>query len=193
MRRLPCTLLSRRLASSATSIPGDIFGTALAHIEKANERERIANERRLEEREREASEREREASERERTLLQTELLKVKGLMTSRGVVEICLRRIHEQAGLKGTFNATTTILKVLEKEDASQEAQRFLKCVRACDVPENEIQQALRDLYARLSDGIHGAPFYGESVKVFSNHLTPVQACIVKQLVQRENLVYVEE
>ena len=109
---------------------------------------------------------------------QTETLRSKGLLTSRGVLEMALMQVHienlpKKDKTKARFNAHTTCDYLDDTKSARGTGVRKLKqCYKEMldlhaqsDISHKSIGSAYRHLYGLLSQEIHGYPWSGESVR----------------------------
>ena len=109
---------------------------------------------------------------------QTETLRSKGLLTSRGVLEMALMQVHienlpKKDKTKARFNAHTTCDYLDDTKVARGTGARKLKqCYKEMldlhaqsDISHKSIGSAYRHLYGLLSQEIHGYPWSGESVR----------------------------
>ena len=122
-----------------------------------------------------------------------EILRAKGLMTARGIVEFfCQRSFSELKGKKilgekERFVATSFLLKLpslVEGNNISAE-EKFTNSLfnsgKTCNVN-------LADLYGVVSKEIHGFPWNGDSVIVFYDQMTEHEACVIQFLANEMGL-----
>ena len=107
-----------------------------------------------------------------------ELLQSKGLMTSRGIFERVLYYVFYdlKKSDKGRFNAGNTIDMIENKEyDCSKSPNCVLirEWCQSCSV------DSLRDLYSYLSSEIHGIPWSGESVEIYTRNMPAQYKCFL--------------
>ena len=104
---------------------------------------------------------------------QTEVLRSKGLLTSRGVLEMALIQVHNECKLKGKFGAQKTCF-YLDKANSTEQtaAWKLKKCHQEArdkhphsNLLDESVGKAYSDLYGLLSEKIHGHPWSGESVR----------------------------
>ena len=104
---------------------------------------------------------------------QTEVLRSKGLLTSRGVLEMALIQVHNECKLKGKFSAQKTCF-YLDKANSTEQtaAWKLKKCYEEArdkhphpNLLHKSVGKAYSDLYGLLSEKIHGHPWSGESVR----------------------------
>jgi len=111
-----------------------------------------------------------------------EKLRANGLMTSRGIFE---RRIYEVASIDyGEKKKKTNVTEICRKLDSSTLSELLIDKPLAHRLKDNASRcgvSRLADLYAKLSDEIHGYPWSGESVKVYFNSSSP-EACLMMKL-----------
>ena len=170
--------------------------------EKEMAEQRLSREKEMAEREKEMAEREKEMADqrlsREKEMAeekfsmkekisilevnlqysQTETLRSKGLLTSRGVLEMALMQVHienlpKKDKTKARFNAHTTCDYLDDTKSARGTGVRKLKqCYKEMldlhaqsDISHKSVGAAYRHLYGLLSQEIHGYPWSGESVR----------------------------
>ncbi len=122
------------------------------------------------------------------------MLGMKGLLTSRGIFEnylnTCMIEMKNANLLKSTtrFNAALIIEKLNSEEKRLPESgycRRLLDEVANCGAD-------LNDVYNSLSTEIHGAPWSGPSVRIYSSDLRKESTCILR-FIASEMLLEVEE
>ena len=104
---------------------------------------------------------------------QTEVLRSKGLLTSRGVLEMALIQVHNECKLKGKFSAQQTCFYLGKAKSTEQTAAwKLKKCHQEArdkhphsNLLDESVGKAYSDLYGLLSEKIHGHPWSGESVR----------------------------
>ena len=104
---------------------------------------------------------------------QTEVLRSKGLLTSRGVLEMALIQVHNESKWKGKFSARKTCFYLGEANSTEQTAAwKLKKCHQEArdkhphsNLLDESVGKAYSDLYGLLSEKIHGHPWSGESVR----------------------------
>ena len=104
---------------------------------------------------------------------QTEVLRSKGLLTSRGVLEMALIQVHNECKLKGKFSAQKTCFYLGKAKSTEQTAAwKLKKCHQEArdkhphsNLLDESVGKAYSDLYGLLSEKIHGHPWSGESVR----------------------------
>jgi hypothetical protein len=104
---------------------------------------------------------------------QTEVLRSKGLLTSRGVLEMALIQVHNECKLKGKFRAQKTCFYLGKAKSTEQTAAwKLKKCHQEArdkhphsNLLDESVGKAYSDLYGLLSEKIHGHPWSGESVR----------------------------
>jgi len=129
-----------------------------------------------------------------------ELLQARGLFTARGFFEFATREAYKE--LKrgniirwNNFNASSTLefLDTLQddvKQKITDEAGDYewctnmLKSWEACSASGNHSRQPFRDIYRTLSQGIHGFPWYGESINI-SPMLGEFEKCFITSMAER--------
>ncbi len=119
-------------------------------------------------------------------LLQKDNLRTKGLLSSRGIFEQCVLRCFYE--LKKTpnekFVVSNTISKIDEMiRDPSKipsEAPNTRELIQ--HVQECKFEYKLQSLFNKLSKEIHGSPWSGECVKVFSKDLNSNEICLIKKI-----------
>jgi len=157
--------------------------------EKVKEKEKTLYEKLLEEKDKLLGEKDKLLGEKDERIkdlkvlfanIQAEDLRGKGLLTSRGIFERLLTNAFYETRKSQLekFNATKMI--ALISDDTilvtSQSAPNFAKIREICR------KCGLKDvagLYATLSEYIHGSPWHGDGVKVFSNRLSQVEKCFI--------------
>ena len=106
----------------------------------------------------------------------TETLRTKGLLTSRGVFEFVLKRIHFERRLGKKFFAQSTC-DSLDEEPPSErtEAWKLKECFEHmrkhhpdATMAKMSIGKAYSEVYGVLSQEIHGYPWSGQSVSIVS-------------------------
>jgi hypothetical protein len=111
-----------------------------------------------------------------------EKLRANGLMTSRGIFE---RRIYEVASIDyGEKKKKTNVTEICRKLDSSTLSELLIDKPLAHRLKDDASRcgvSRLADIYAKLSDEIHGYPWSGESVKVYFNSSSP-EACLMMKL-----------
>ena len=103
---------------------------------------------------------------------QQETLRSKGLLTSRGVLEMALMHVHHEINSKDRFNAHRTCSYLNAKNlTEGTGAWKLVQCYnQTLDkhpqsvLSHKSIATAYRDLYGSLSQAIHGYPWSGDSV-----------------------------
>ena len=112
---------------------------------------------------------------------ENQILGLKGLLTSRGVFEnyldFCLSELKgaKLASSSQKFNATYVIdimAKLKHNLPKDGVCIKLLNAAAACNAD-------LRSFYSTLSLEIHGAPWNGPSLKVYSNEMKQSEQCIV--------------
>ena len=104
---------------------------------------------------------------------QTEVLRSKGLLTSRGVLEMALIQVHNECKLKGKFSAQKTCFYLGKAKSTEQTAAwKLKKCHQEArdkhpnsNLLDDSVGKVYGDLYGLLSEEIHGHPWSGESVR----------------------------
>ena len=104
---------------------------------------------------------------------QREVLRSKGLLTSRGVLEMALIQVHNESKWKGKFSARKTCFYLGEANSTEQTAAwKLKKCHQEArdkhphsNLLDESVGKAYSDLYGLLSEKIHGHPWSGESVR----------------------------
>ena len=105
---------------------------------------------------------------------QQETLRSKGLLTSRGVLEMALMHVHHEINSKDRFNAHRTCSYLNAKNlTEGTGAWKLVQCYnQTLDkhpqsvLSHKSIATAYRDLYGSLSQAIHGYPWSGDSVRI---------------------------
>jgi hypothetical protein len=105
---------------------------------------------------------------------QQETLRSKGLLTSRGVLEMALMHVHHEINSKVRFNAHHTC-SYLDAKNLTEGtgAWKLVQCYNETldkhpqsVLSHKSIGMAYRDLYGSLSQAIHGYPWSGDSVRI---------------------------
>ena len=122
------------------------------------------------------------------------MLGMKGLLTSRGIFEnylnTCMIEMKNASLLKPKtkFNAALIIEKLNSEEKLLPESgccRKLLYEVASCGAD-------LSDVYNSLSTEIHGAPWSGPSVRMYSSELRKESICILR-FIASEMLLEVQE
>ena len=104
---------------------------------------------------------------------QREVLRSKGLLTSRGVLEMALIQVHNESKWKGKFSARKTCFYLGKAKSTEQTAAwKLKKCHQEArdkhpnsNLLDESVGKVYGDLYGLLSEEIHGHPWSGESVR----------------------------
>ena len=104
---------------------------------------------------------------------QREVLRSKGLLTSRGVLEMALIQVHNESKWKGKFSARKTCFYLGEANSTEQTAAwKLKKCHQEArdthpnsNLLDDSVGKVYGDLYGLLSEEIHGPPWSGEAVR----------------------------
>ena len=116
----------------------------------------------------------------------------KGLLTARGILEAMLRKCLIEMKVLGLVketekdNMTNIIQHLTQKEKHFPETSKCYLLVQSakrcgCD---------LQSLYVTLCSSIHGAPWYGSSIKIFSKALREEDTCLLKAIADDMSLPY---
>ena len=116
----------------------------------------------------------------------------KGLLTARGILEAMLRKCLIEMKVLGLVketekdNMTNIIQHLTKKEKHFPETSKCYLLVQSakkcgCD---------LQSLYVTLCSSIHGAPWYGSSIKIFSKALREEDTCLLKAIADDMSLPY---
>jgi len=116
----------------------------------------------------------------------------KGVMTARGILEAMLRKCLVEMKVLGLVketekvNITNIIQHLTQKEKHFPETSKCYLLVQSakrcgCD---------LQSLYLTLCNSIHGAPWYGSSIKIFSKALREEDTCLLKAIADDMSLPY---
>jgi hypothetical protein len=113
-----------------------------------------------------------------------EILRSRGTVTTRGIVEYYLKDAKEEMLLKGTFNACI-VCKELEKFDLDDPAialttRRLKKLTSECAFKDTD----LYDMYKVLSDEIHGGPWSGPALRLHSKNMLPKYRDFIRGLAE---------
>jgi hypothetical protein len=121
-------------------------------------------------------------------LSEHERMFARGLVNSRGVFEWALKIMYLELFPSKKFNASTAALEVakclvtrstpsalIENSDASRLYQILLSCHISSE-------QALKDLYSTLSTDIHGLPYSGPAVTVYSSFMSEEHKCVITRI-----------
>ena len=136
---------------------------------------------------------------REIVFLEADALSAKGLLTSRGIFEHALTTVHKEMGLRGHFNASSTIQNMFSPVQVVGKAKELLDIYRKCcptqvDSLHSDAQKFYLDLYSVLSSEIHGYPWSGPGVVVHAHlSLHPGAECVITGLASRLSLDVVKK
>ena len=115
-----------------------------------------------------------------------------GLLTSRSIMEALLRKLFIEMKVLRLVKYTEkeimaniiTLLKQKEKHfPTTSKCYKLLQAAKSCECD-------LQSLYSSLSHSIHGAPWHGPSVKIFSKALKEEETCLLKFIADDMNLTY---
>ena len=115
-----------------------------------------------------------------------------GLLTSRSIIEALLRKLLIEMKVlrlvkdteKEIMTNIITLLKQKEKHfPPTSKCYKFLQAAKSCECD-------LQSLYSSLSHSIHGAPWHGPSVKIFSKALKEEEICLLKFIADDMSLPY---
>ena len=115
----------------------------------------------------------------------TDLLRNKGILTSRGVLEFVLQKVSVERGSR-RFNATDTLDWLQKTDSPSGSFGKELKEIfMSCNITE------YNKVYQNLCGEIHGAPWAGMGVKIFAQELEqvhPGHLCVIKKICKMLNV-----
>jgi hypothetical protein len=120
-------------------------------------------------------------------LVEQEVLRAKGKLTSRGVLEFCLTR----AGTSGRTPRYTSIAMELgnnKKPEALLMKDTYAECLKEAgkqDPSSSEVSSFYTSLYGKLSSEIHGYPWSGESLRILIDNLTAEEICVIRKLAEK--------
>lgn len=118
-----------------------------------------------------------------------ELLKTRGLMTSRGVFEHVLRGVFKRDGqyFKGGFTASKTVEVIrqfvefpVNYPNLSADTVDLVQMVRNCFPDLDEWEK----IYSMLSNRIHGYPWDGDCVHVVADAMPQATCCVIKKIAE---------
>ena len=121
-----------------------------------------------------------------------EIMAGQGRLTSRGIMEAFLGKLLIEMKVlrlvKVTEKEITTniITLLIQKEKhfpTTSKCYKLLQAVKSCECN-------LQSLYLSLSHSIHGYPWYGSSVKIFSKALKEEETCLLKFIADDMSLPY---
>jgi hypothetical protein len=120
---------------------------------------------------------------------ETEILGIQGLLSCRGIFEFFLNGCCEELKISGDYPKNehckfTTVLKILIRPrlkipENSLWVRDFLKWKTECKVKDPV------KFYAKLCNGIHGAPWFGPSVRIFRDKLLGSEYCMMLKMMGR--------
>ena len=116
----------------------------------------------------------------------SEIIRSKGAVTTRGIVEYYLKEIFSELRLKGKFNAATVCTSIDEfdvnKSAMMAPSTRLMKkLMMDC---EGFKDGDLYRMYGTLSDEIHGGYWSGPSMRYHRKNMLPKYGCFIRGLAQ---------
>ena len=123
---------------------------------------------------------------------EAQILAAQGLLTSRGIVEALLKKcLIEMKLLKlakdNQKDIMTNIIQLMiqqeEKLPKTSKCYQLLQAAKKCGCD-------LVSLYESLCNGIHGAPWHGPSIKIFSKELKEEERCLLVYIADDMSLPY---
>jgi hypothetical protein len=131
-----------------------------------------------------------------------ELLRSRGLFTGRGIFEFYLTQagfeLKSPNATKGlditsTCNKIDEILECKPEQKVSFSLKNYTSKIYEiafnCKVSTGiEGDKILSKLYRKLSNSVHGHPWYGNSVMIYSKDLNPIDSCLLVTLCEKMNL-----
>ncbi|CAE7243591.1 unnamed protein product [Symbiodinium sp. CCMP2592] len=115
-----------------------------------------------------------------------ELLRAKGLLSSRGIFEWTLRLAAKECRPKDKFNATATIKALRSGKNRGRWEAILSKGIKKCFSGER-VKPTLQSIYGTLSDEIHGFPWTVNAVQL-SDQLSSQERCFLLELCKALNL-----
>jgi hypothetical protein len=123
---------------------------------------------------------------------EAQMLAAQGLLTSRGILEALLKKcLIEMKLLKlakdnQQVNMTNIIQLMIRQEEKlpkTSKCYQLLQAAKKCGCD-------LVSLYGSLCYGIHGAPWHGPSIKIFSKELKEEERCMLVYIADDMSLPY---
>lgn len=116
-----------------------------------------------------------------------DLLRAKGLLTSRGIVESMAQSAWVECGRKvQNFNFAQAAALVSQDPQAGYWTEKLSNFTNAC-FPDRPVEDGLLALFREVSRDIHGYPWSGQAVKVLQCLSLP-SLCMVRRIAQLYNL-----
>jgi hypothetical protein len=145
--------------------------------ERSTSQETLQYERDTSRHEREQSKMHSESWARERIWLEKEVLRVRGLLTSRGVFERMLQLVADENKVSGKFNATDVCMKLrtYKDDDSKPWTQKLLTAIQN-GAPGRNVSEYACELYTILSKGVHGCEWTGVAVDIRFDSEKPDEA-----------------
>lgn len=109
-----------------------------------------------------------------------EILRAHGLMTSRGIFERVLQLYYRELYPARTRCNITDAIHELLKKPQSGKYEGMIR--RSCSHIRGSEVTFLNRLYSKLSQGVHGNPWYGGCIKVYEEGLTKNEVGYIKKL-----------
>ena len=131
--------------------------------------------------------------EKELAVKEAELLRSRGLFTSRSIFEFYLLQagteLKSPEAKKG-LDVTTTCYRIdsiIENssnltltEEYKSYTTKIIQIVLTCQTSsEVKNKNLLSNLYSKLSNSVHGYPWYGPSVLIYGKDLEPIDSCLL--------------
>ena len=123
---------------------------------------------------------------------EAQILAAQGLLTSRGIVEALLKKCLIEMKLfklakDNQKEIMTNIIQLMirqeEKLPKTSKCYQLLQAAKKCGCD-------LVSLYESLCNGIHGAPWHGPSIKIFSKELKEEERCLLVYIADDMSLPY---
>ena len=115
-----------------------------------------------------------------------ELLRAKGLLSSRGIFEWTLRLAAKECRPKDKFNATATIKALRTAKNNGRWENILSTGIKNC-FKGARVKPTLESIYGTLSDEIHGYPWTVNAVQL-SDQLSESEKCFLVHLCKALNL-----
>ena len=121
------------------------------------------------------------------SLLIKESMQAKGLMTSRGIFErILLNVFYDLRKSKNEIFVASNMISMIDNNDDNCNGSE--DCTRIREWCKQFSVKSLRDLYSLLSSEIHGSPWSGDSVKVYTKQMPVEYKCFLLEVAKHLKL-----
>ena len=121
------------------------------------------------------------------SLLIKESMQAKGLMTSRGIFErILLNVFYDLRKSKNEIFVASNMISMIDNNDDNCNVSE--DCTRIREWCKQFSVKSLRDLYSLLSSEIHGSPWSGDSVKVYTKQMPVEYKCFLLEVAKHLKL-----